>query len=192
MQWAREGVDYIQLREKDLPLGELEPLAIELVAAVRSVGGPGSAQRWTRVLVNGLPDVAIAARADGVHLRSDQGSSMSLQVREMFAGAGLPDPVLSVACHTLREVEAALDAGVDVALYGPVFGKQVEGRLVVPGIGLDALRIVCQAAAPMPVLALGGITHQNAAQCEEAGAAGVAAIRMFHQSQLPAPINHPA
>ncbi len=177
--WAKDGIDYIQLREKDLPVEDLQQLAIELVAAVRKVGGPGRVLHWTRVLINGSAEAAIAARADGVHLRAEQGSGMALQVREMFAGAGLPEPVVSVACHTLREVESARDLGVDLALYGPVFGKEVQGRPVAAGIGLDALRVVSRAAAPMPVLALGGVTKETAEICEKAGAAGIAGIRMF-------------
>lgn len=175
---AKAGVEYIQLREKDLAAEDLERLARQVMAAVREVGGPGRTVHWTRVLVNGRPDVAVAARADGVHLRSTQGAGMTLQMRELFAGAGLPEPVVSVACHTLREVQAAREAGVDLALYGPVFGKVVANG-VLPGMGLDALRVVCRAGAPMPVLALGGVTMENAEECEAAGAAGVAGIRLF-------------
>lgn len=176
--WARDGVDYIQVREKDLPLPELEQLVAKLVAAVRKVGGPGKALHWTRVLVNGSAEAAIATRADGVHLTAAQGSRMTLQVREMFVGAGLPEPAISVSCHTLREAEAARDAGVNLALYGPVFGKVVKG-VALPGVGLDALRVVSRAAAPMPVLALGGVAKDTADECENAGAAGIAGVRMF-------------
>src|ERR1700761_6433560 len=62
--WARGGVDYIQVREKDLPLTELQPLAASLVEAVRQTGSS------TRVLVNGPAQVALDAGADGVHLHA--------------------------------------------------------------------------------------------------------------------------
>jgi thiamine monophosphate synthase len=80
-----------------------------------------------------------------------------------------------------------------MALFSPIFGKRFrdkEGtdgtastmpeRDGIPGVGVDALRDACRSAGAMPVFALGGIDPLNAQECITAGAAGVAAIRMFH------------
>jgi thiamine-phosphate pyrophosphorylase len=100
-------------------------------------------------------------------------------VRSLYASAGLPEPVVSVSCHTLAEVDAARTAGVTLILFGPVFEKRADGDLISEGTGLDLLRAACAAAAPIPVLALGGITETNTAACLAADASGIAAIRLF-------------
>src|SRR3979411_839456 len=81
---TRAGVDYIQLREKDLPTSELEKLAREAVNIVR-----GSSQLKTALLINSRTDVALATQADGVHLRSDD--ILPSEVRKIWScGAGAP------------------------------------------------------------------------------------------------------
>ncbi len=142
-------------------------------AGLREVGGK------TKLLVNGRADVAVAAGADGVHLTSRPGELTAEQVRRVFAAAGRGAPLVSASCHTLEDVRRAVDGGVDLVLSGPVFEKRVAGEVVVAGVGLEALREACTAAAGKPVLALGGVTWENAALCLEAGAAGVAGIRLF-------------
>jgi thiamine-phosphate pyrophosphorylase len=94
----------------------------------------------------------------------------------MFAGQ---KAIVSVACHTLAEVERASGEGADLILFGPVFGKSIDGEVVVPGTGLAALGSACAVAAGTPVLALGGVMWDNAQACVEAGAGGIAAIRLF-------------
>lgn len=168
---AAEGLDYLQIREKDLPAADLAVLSDEIVHVVRQAGC------HTRVLLNGPAEVALAARADGIHLPSTAGPDAILAARRSFARSS-HDPVISVSCHTLMEIKQARDLGANLALFAPVFEKQTEGRTI-PGSGLAALAEACRAAAPMPVLALGGVTPQNAPACVRAGAAGVAAIRMF-------------
>jgi thiamine-phosphate pyrophosphorylase len=175
--WAAEGIDYIQLREKDLEAGEQVTLTRRVMAAVREVAGDAAAK--TRVLVNSRLDVAVAAVADGVHLTSAEGELTPINAREVFRRAGLGVPVVSVSCHSVDEVAQASGWGVDGILFGPVFGKVVDGVEVVPGVGLAALRKACLAAAGTPVFALGGVTIPLSGECLEAGAAGVAGIRMF-------------
>ncbi len=165
---ARGGADFVLLREKDLPAGELLALGRGALAAVRGAGAS------TRVLLAGRLDVALALGADGVHLSAAPGELTPAQVRSLMPGA-----FVSVSCHTLAEVVRARDGGASAILFGPVFGKVVDGVEVVSGVGLDLLRQACAAAREVDVLALGGVTHGNAAACVEAGAAGVAAIRMF-------------
>src|SRR4051812_10395101 len=103
---ARWGVDYIQLREKDLSARELESLAKCAVEAARK------ASSHTRLLINSRIDIAIAAGADGVHLRS-QGDMAASDARVVFAKCGHPNPVIACSCHTLEEVALAESYGAD-------------------------------------------------------------------------------
>lgn len=178
--WARSGVAWIQMREKDLDACAQVALARDLLAAIRQQ--PGSS---TRLLINSRPDVALAAGADGVHLTSAPDTLTPDEVRGIYRAAGAPRPWISIACHTPDEAAAARHAGVDCILFAPVFGKSLrtdagaEQRL--PGAGLEKLAAACHAAAPVPVYALGGVTEHNAAECLAAGAAGIAAIRLLQQ-----------
>lgn len=178
--WAKNGVAWIQLREKDLGTREQVALARDLLTAIRQQ--PGSS---TRLLINNRPDVALAAGAGGVHLSADPQTLTPAEVRRIFHEAGATRPRISLSCHTLTQVQHARQADADCILFAPVFGKTIRtaaGReQVLPGAGLEALAAACQAAAPVPVYALGGVTEQNAAQCLAAGAAGIAAIRLFQR-----------
>jgi thiamine-phosphate pyrophosphorylase len=101
-------------------------------------------------------------------------------VRQLFERASIEkNPVVSVSCHTLEEVDRARDGGADLILFGPVFGKTADGEIAVPGVGIEALREACVRAGETPVLALGGITDLNSATTIAAGAKGIAAIRLF-------------
>jgi thiamine-phosphate pyrophosphorylase len=174
---AAEGIDFLQLRERDLSAADLASLARNLLATLRA-HNPA-----TRLLVNSRADVAIATHADGVHMTSSPNELTPAQVRALYAAAALPDPIISLSCHTLADVARAASSAPDerptLILFGPVFEKVVGNKLVTAGAGLDLLRAACAAAAPIPVLALGGITRANTDICLDAGAAGVAAIRLF-------------
>jgi thiamine-phosphate pyrophosphorylase len=169
--WAAEGIDYIQLREKDLPASTLIELARKILDSIRDTPA--------RLLINSRPDIAVAAAAHGVHLTSAPGQLTPAQVRELYASANLPRPVVSISCHTLPEVEQAR-RNADIILFAPVFQKTVGGQLIAPGQGLEKLHAACRSAAPTPIYALGGVTLEDAPACLEAGAAGVAGIRLFH------------
>lgn len=172
---ARAGVNYIQLREKDLSSRDLEAFARAAIEAVRKNQGN------SRLLINSRADVALAIGADGVHLRSSDISPAD--VRRIWRSAGsTAEPVLGVSCHNLGEVVAAKSAGADFAVFGPVFGKGDE-----PANAIPALRDVC--AHGIPVFALGGVTTDNASSCIEAGATGVASIRLFQQGALPGAVS---
>jgi len=171
-RWVREGVQFVQLREKQLTPGELVKLATALQAALHEAGK-------TKLLINGRADVAVAAGADGVHLTAKTDELTPEQVREVFRAPGAGKPVISISCHTLDEVKQAVADGVDLILFGPVFEKRVEGEVVGQGVGLDALQEACVAADGTPVLALGGVSWGCAELCIEAGASGVAGIRLF-------------
>lgn len=165
---ARVGVEYILVREKQLSAGELASVCREVLGAVRRSGS------GTKVLVAGRVDVALATGADGVNLSGAAGELTVLQVPEVMPGA-----FVSVSCHSVTEVESARMGGASAVLFGPVFGKTVDGVEVVAGVGLEGLREACKAAGEMPVFALGGVAAANADSCVEAGAGGLAGIRMF-------------
>ncbi len=169
--WAADGIDYIQLREKDLPPATLAALTRRILEVLRNTE--------TKLLINSRPDIAIATAAHGVHLTASPGQLTPAQVRKLYAAATLPPPILSISCHTLAEVEQARQH-VDLILFAPIFHKSVAGEIVSSGQGLEALHAASLAAVPTPVYALGGVTPENAPACLEAGAAGVAGIRLFH------------
>jgi thiamine-phosphate pyrophosphorylase len=131
--------------------------------------------------------VAIAVGADGVHLTSAVGELTPANIRQLYASAGLPEPIISVSCHTLSEIPPARAAAASLILFGPVFEKVVAARhnqprsdtRVAESIGLNLLQLACATASPTPVLALGGITAENTPATLAAGAAGIAAIRLF-------------
>ena len=170
---AREGLDILQLREKDLPPPELAEVSRQVLRAVRANGGV------TKLVISSRLDVALLIGADGVHLSSRPGPMTPELVRAGFREAGLPAPFISISCHSVEDVRAAREAGVSAILFGPVFGKTIAGTEVTPAIGLEALREACIEARSTPVLALGGVTTDKIASCLDAGAAGIAAIRMF-------------
>src|SRR6266849_2494839 len=179
---AQAGLDYIQLREKDLSARELEALAREAVGVIRGSGDLRTENREprTRLLINSRTDIAIAVGADGVHLPSDDISTSEVRRIWSKCGAGAPArerPVITWSCHTIENVLRAESEGVDFVIFAPVFEK----RGSTPA-GLSALREASQ--GKIPVLALGGITIKNAASCREAGAAGIAGIRLFQENRI--------
>ena len=161
------GVDFIQLREKDLPTGVLEMLAREAMSELRTE----NRELRTKILINSRTDVAIAVGADGVHLRSRDVSPET--VRSVWPrGARV---TVAVSCHSVDEVATA--RGADFAVLAPVFEK----KGAIPA-GLEALRKACQQGTP--VLALGGVNPGNARSCLDVGAAGIAGIRLFQENNL--------
>jgi thiamine-phosphate pyrophosphorylase len=168
---AAAGVDYIQLREKDLSAHALEELAHKAVAAVR-----GSA---ARLLINSRTDVALACGAHGVHLPAND--LPASDVRSMFVRTGLRMPIVGVSAHSLADVLSAEAHGADFAVFAPVFEKGGAANAQ----GLEQLREICgRAHAAMPVFALGGVTLENARLCIDAGAAGIAGIRLFQENEV--------
>lgn len=157
---AAAGVDAVQIREKDL---EDRPLS-ELVRAARALLPPE-----TRLLVNGRADVAVASGADGVHLPADGVPPAAL--RRRFG----PGFLIGVSTHAMEEVERAQDAGADYTTFGPVWETPGKGAPA----GVEALARA--AATGLPVLALGGVTMARFGEVAAAGAAGVAAIRLFQR-----------
>ncbi|MGA3209942.1 MAG: thiamine phosphate synthase [Terriglobales bacterium] len=247
---TRAGVDYIQLRERDLTTRELEELARAAMETVHNCRKADLGRPKTKLLVNSRTDVALAAGADGIHLRSSDitvSDARSIYKRVMSARGAVPeltsthDPchpersegpavfslgqvqkqvlrfaqddktlasadnermdhraddsrppahrdgpatcdfLIAASCHTPDETRLAQAQGADFAVFAPVFEK---AGMLRPDSGVDALRLACAEAGRMPVLALGGITLQNARACLEAGASGIAGIRLFQDHDI--------
>jgi len=173
-QVADVGVDWVQIREKDLSATELARLVREAIRITREAS-PQAARR-ARILVNDRIDVAIAEGAGGAHL-----GEKSLPVAEAKRlSPAAKDFLLGVSCHSVEAAQAATAGGADYIFFGPVFPTPSKAAYGEPQ-GLEHLAQVCQAAA-VPVLAIGGITPENAEFCLEAGAAGIAGIRLFQEA----------
>jgi thiamine-phosphate pyrophosphorylase len=162
------GVSLIQLREKNLTARVVFDLALQVAEITR-----GST---TRLLVNDRADIARAAGADGVHLTA---RSLEASIIRQTFGA---DFLIGVSSHSLEEARGAREGGADFAVFGPVF-ETASKRIYGAPLGLEKLSEVARELAPFPVIALGGVTLDNALDCLRAGASGVAAIRLFSDRQ---------
>jgi thiamine-phosphate pyrophosphorylase len=163
------GANWIQIREKDLSSRELFEITLQAVAAAKPTGA--------KILVNSRFDVAIAAGAAGVHLPG--GSPSPKRWRSITP----PGFLIGASCHTLAELLAAERRGADYVVFGPVFAPRSKTSDLLPR-GLAGLQQAAR-AVKIPVLALGGITEQNAVDCGAAGAAGIAAISLFQDRVAP-------
>jgi thiamine-phosphate pyrophosphorylase len=172
------GVDWVQIRERDLSARDLLSLACR---AVRTAAETRTAE--ARIVINDRVDVALAAGAAGVHLGEE-----SLPVPEVArwcrAGQTPPNWLIGVSCHSLQRAREAESAGASYVFFGPVFDTPSK-RSYGPPQGVRKLAEVCR-ALKIPVLAIGGVDGSNAGPCLRAGAAGVAAIRLFQQPSAPA------
>ena len=153
------GVDYIQIREKDITAREL----FEFTLAVLETRAENRNHLPTKILVNSRLDVAIATGADGVHLPASAPAET------------LPGLIIARSCHTLDEVTTAK---ADFVTFGPVFESPGKGS----PLGLEQLRRACNLGKS--VYALGGVNWDNAAACLDAGSAGIAGIRLFQDPEL--------
>jgi len=154
------GATALQLRDKDRPARELYALACALAELCATAA--------VLFVVNDRLDIALACGAPGVHLGQDD-----LPVERARALGG-PDLVIGVSAGTPREAVAAWRAGADYLGVGPAFATATKPDAGTP-LGRTGLASVVR-AAPLPVVAIGGIRPENAAVALAAGACGVAAI----------------
>jgi thiamine-phosphate pyrophosphorylase len=156
------GVPLIQIREKHLftrPLFELTLKAVNI-----------SRNSETRILVNDRSDVAYAAAANGVHLTK---KSLSVDdIKKTFTNL----EIIGVSAHSLEDVQRASRSRADFAVFGPIFSSPGKGK----PIGIGALKKVCEAVDPFPVVALGGVDSGNYDEALHSGASGFAAIRFLN------------
>ena len=154
---------------------ELELLPHEVIGAIRE-----NSSSTTQLLINSRTDVALAIGADGVHLRSDDISPADVRKTLNHHGRRARDRfAIGVSCHSIHEVTQAVDHA-DFAVFGPIFEKKAASGSGAAGI--EALHQACR--EKIPVLALGGITVENAVACVQAGATGIAGIRLFQENEV--------
>lgn len=172
------GVDWLQIREKDLPTGQL--LEGARFAVNRAANRARNTERPVRIIINDRLDVALAAHADGVHLGRESAPPRAV-VRWCRAGNAPDRFVIGVSCHSVEEAREAENAGAEYIFFGPVFETPSKKSFGKPQ-GIETLAEVCFATR-IPVIAIGGVDQKNASSCIRAGSAGVAAIRMFQESR---------
>jgi thiamine-phosphate pyrophosphorylase len=158
---VRAGIDWIEVRERDLESADLAAIVSELVRESRGTG--------TRILVNDRLDVALACGADGVHLRGD---SMPAAAVRRVASRGF---LVGRSVHSVEEAQAS--GPVDYLIAGTVFPTPSKASDA-PLLGPAGLRRIVRAAG-VPVLGIGGIDVGRAAAVAEQGSAGIAAIGLF-------------
>jgi thiamine-phosphate pyrophosphorylase len=170
--WSAGGVHFIQLREKDLSADALESLAREIMGKIDR----SRSKLLVNVSTHQPAALAVAAGADGVHLAGKPRPGLAGRARQSF---GSVTPIISVPCHSLEDIDVAVQEEVDLMLFSPVFQKVSGEKLSAQAQGLEGLRRACAAARAKPVFALGGVTADNASDCVAVGAAGIAGIRLF-------------
>ena len=158
-------VSLVQLREKTLAVRVLFEL---VVRAVELTSGS-----VTRLLVNDRFDIALAGGADGVQLTN---RSIPADIVRQTCGDGF---LIGVSTHSLDEARMAQDSA-DFVLFGPVFETESKRSFGEPQ-GVERLQEVTRQLNGFPVIAIGGVSKENAQQCLVAGAAGVAAIGMLSE-----------
>jgi thiamine-phosphate pyrophosphorylase len=161
-------VPLFQIREKMLSARVLYELTTRAIEITRGSD--------TRLLVNDRADIARAAGADGVHLTTQ---SLPAAVMRRICG---PEFLIGVSTHSLEEARAAQNGGADFVVFGPVFETESKREFGEPQ-GLNRLAQVASELRDFPVVAIGGITLDNVEACFNAGASGVAAIRMLNDAE---------
>ena len=162
------GTTLVQIREKTLDEASFETEAKELQVLCREYGVP--------FIVNDDVELALRIGADGVHV--GQEDMEAGKVRELIG----PDRILGVSAQTVEDALRAEAAGADYLGVGAVFPTgSKEDAVEVPH---DTLRNICEAVS-IPVVAIGGITYENAAQLKDSGIAGISVISaIFGQADI--------
>jgi thiamine-phosphate pyrophosphorylase len=155
------GAPLLQIRAKHLPSSALLDLSDRVVEMAAAAG--------RSVIVNDRADIARMSGAAGVHVGQDD-----LAPRDARAIVG-PDGIVGYSTHTIDQVRAGCGEPVSYIAVGPVFGTQSKDTGYT-AVGLDLVSAAARAAAPIPIVAIGGITLKDARPVLDAGAAAVAVI----------------
>lgn len=155
------GARLIQLREKLAATGEFYEAAVEAVAYAHTHGA--------KMIINDRADIALAAKADGVHLGQDDLSPT--HVRDLLG----PTAIIGISTHSLEQARAALQLPIDYIAIGPIFATSTK-KEPEPVVGLEGLRSVRDMDPYIPLVAIGGIDRNSAASVLAAGADSVAMI----------------
>lgn len=159
---VENSVSLIQIREKKLTA----KLVFELTSRAAKITNHCE----TKLLVNDRADIALAAKADGVHLTEN--SILPEIIRRSFP----ENFIVGVSAHTLETAERAKLQGADFVTLSPVFDSPGKGA----PLGLEKFSEVSKKLTPFPVIALGGIGEKNFAPVLDSGASGLAAIRFLN------------
>jgi len=170
------GVDWVQIREKDLPARQL----LALVQGALSIARGEPPPRNVCVIVNDRLDVAVAAGADGVHLGGESIPAADA-VRWCRSGHAPSEFLIGVSCHSIEQARAAETAGANYIFFGPVFDTPAKRVFGAPQ-GIAKLGEACRAVR-IPVIAIGGVNAENGEECIRTGAGGIAAIRLFQEAR---------
>lgn len=175
------GIDWVQIREKDLSGKALSELVRNAVK--RAAQNNFTRDAAARILVNDRVDIALAEGAHGTHLGEnslpiEEAKRLSRRLQE--ESGATRDFLVGASCHSLQGATAAEKSGADYVIFGPIFATPSKAAYG-SAQGLGRLAEVC-AAVRIPVLAIGGIALENMAECISAGAAGIAGIRLFQDA----------
>ena len=158
---AAGGATFIQMREKNLPPAQFFGEAMKVVELARQLS--------VRIIINDRADVALATKADGVHLGQDD---LPAEAARRILGN---DAIIGYSTHNLDQAQRALSLPIDYLAIGPIFATTSKSDTE-PVVGLDGLRSVARTANTVPIVAIGGITFENVRAVIEAGATSVAVI----------------
>lgn len=177
---ASAAVDWVQIREKDLSGRQCSWLVREALRQIKKSTPAGAAA--ARLLVNDRLDVARSERTAGVHLgeHSLPVGEVSEWLSPSASRIDVCNFLVGVSCHSVEEAVSAERNGANYIFFGPIFATPSKAAFGPPQ-GLQRLTEVCKTIS-IPVLAIGGITRENASTCLAAGASGLAAIRLFQEA----------
>ena len=155
---ADGGATFVQLREKNLPALNFYREA----KAATEISG-------VQIIINDRADVALAVKAAGVHLGQDD---LPPEAARTLLG---DEAIIGYSTHNIVQAQAAASLPVDYIAIGPIFRTTTKANAD-PEVGLNGLRAVRKAIGDIPLVAIGGITPENAPAVIEAGADSVAVI----------------
>jgi thiamine-phosphate pyrophosphorylase len=156
---AAAGVRLMQYRHKHAPAGEMLSVSKQLAAALQPQG--------ITFIVNDRPDVAAMAHASGVHVGQDD---LGVEATRTLVG----EKIIGVSTHNLEQFQKAIESSADYIAVGPIFSTSSKANPD-PVVGTNLLRQV-RALTDKPIVAIGGIKLENAAEVIAAGADSVAVI----------------